>query len=314
MTWCFRLRFHLSEGEALGLQGSEWVLLDAAPQRVTLRPRNEEEALTDARVLVLWGSGYDSEDRADAVGRQWRDWLTLALASVNVGVDFGDRAPGGGLTDEGRQVHQEGGHRVLNDVHGLMTFECDPKPVFVSVTGVGVVVVAGERVMQALARARAVPVEVSTSQRIAYDLSSASRAETTADARFVMLMMAVETLIDPQPRSEQAVALVDAWIAEVKARDDLPAEERRSLAGALRWLRQDSIRQAGRRLAAPLGDHLTPLLGEDPETFFKGCYDLRNELVHGKDPRPTRDVVDARAAALEVFVSALISEDLPHPG
>lgn len=39
-------------------------------------------------------------------------------------------------------------------------------------------------------------------EQLAYALYSASFSESSADARFVMLMMAAETLIKPQPRSE----------------------------------------------------------------------------------------------------------------
>jgi hypothetical protein len=56
-----------------------------------------------------------------------------------------------------------------------------------------------------------------------------------------MLMMAVETLLKLQPRPESSLA-------------DLPKSEKSSLLDSLKWLRYQSIGQAGRALAATLGD------------------------------------------------------------
>lgn len=309
MVWCFRLRFRLSDFRALGRDDREWVLLNAPPQRVVLLPGDEQETLATARIQVLHGSGYDTQVHANEAGQQWRDWLTLALASITTGVDFGDRAPRGALTEEALKLQE--GVRVLNDVHGLMTFECDPPPVFVTVTATTMRPMASRELEEALTRVRAVPREVSTSQRLAYDLFSAAQSETNADARFMMLMMALETLIKQRSASSLTKEIVSKFIEAVGS-SDLPEKEKESLKGSLRDLKKrESVGQAGRRLVAGVGDHLNPLLSADPEAFFKKCYALRSKLVHGEDPRPSRDDVAERAAGLEVFVSHLISEPFP---
>jgi hypothetical protein len=100
------------------------------------------------------------------------------------------------------------------------------------------------------------------------------------------------------------VALVDGFIAAVRD-NPLPNSEQASLEGALRWLRQESIRSAGRRLATEyLGDRTYD--GRAAAKFFADCYDLRSELVHGGDIRKGRERAGARAGQLEVFVSDLI--------
>ena len=47
-----------------------------------------------------------------------------------------------------------------------------------------------------------------------------------------------------------------------------------------------------------------------PEVFIKKCYSLRSKLVHGQDPRPSLEDVNSYAAALEIFVSHLLSVKL----
>ena len=104
MTWCFRLRFHLSESKPLGHQERERMLFDASRQPVALTSGEAKKSLANIRVLTLGGSGYDTEDHAAAAGQQWRNWLALALASLNAGADFGDRAPASGWASIGANL------------------------------------------------------------------------------------------------------------------------------------------------------------------------------------------------------------------
>jgi hypothetical protein len=126
-----------------------------------------------------------------------------------------------------------------------------------------------------------------------------------------MLVMAVEALIELEPRSEEARAHVDRLIADTRAAD-LPDNEINSMLGALKWLRDESIRSAGKRLAGQLGERR--YRDEPPQLFFVRCYDLRSRLVHGEVPRPSASELDERALDLERFVSDLLSIELLHEG
>jgi hypothetical protein len=84
---------------------------------------------------------------------------------------------------------------------------------------------------------------------------------------------------------------------------DLPDSERASLLGSLQWLRLQSIRHAGKALAATLGDRIH--MDMTPSKFFDHCYELRSRLVHGETPLPERQEVDVSAAQLERFVAHL---------
>ena len=67
-----------------------------------------------------------------------------------------------------------------------------------------------------------------------------------------MLVMAVESLISLEPRSDGARRHVETLMSATRA-SGLGAEEIRSMLGTLAWLRYESISHAGRRLAASLG-------------------------------------------------------------
>lgn len=281
---------------------------------ITMRSYSVDEPIADAKDLLLMGSGYPSSDLAADAARRTVGYFQMAFARLRIGADFGRRAPaGGGLGGEFRaQLEEETGRPLLDDVHGAMIFPCEPSPRFFRAFGGSITLTQSEAALRAELEQAAVRDTIpSEAEDIAYDLFSASFAVApNADARFLMLMMALETLIEVQERPAAVTEHVDALI---KATEEttFPTEqgdaERRSLLGSLRLLRRESISRAGKRLARGLGDR--QYMGERPEVFFVRSYEIRSRLVHGYVPRPARQDVDIRAASLEVFVSDLLGLD-----
>jgi hypothetical protein len=133
------------------------------------------------------------------------------------------------------------------------------------------------------------------------------------DARFVMLMMTVETLLKHAPRSDDVIEHVDHLIAQTRA-SKLPKEERDSLASYLAIARQQSIRKSGMCLAAKLEGRR--YLEQTPPEFFGACYAIRNKLVHGRGSRPSSEIVWTHVRPLTEFVGdlllhALAEDDAP---
>ncbi|TGJ96932.1 hypothetical protein DLJ96_02485 [Actinotalea fermentans ATCC 43279 = JCM 9966 = DSM 3133] len=158
--------------------------------------------------------------------------------------------------------------------------------------------------MLAVQRAREHDATLDERQRLAYDLFSASFSQPASDARFLMLSMALETLIEQAPRSTAECGQIDAMIRSLQE-SDLEQGAIASLVGSLRSLKRESVGQAGRRLAAGLSPR--QYLGRSAVDFFAYSYELRSKLVHGHVPRPSRPVVDECSAWLEQFVGHLLS-------
>ena len=106
-------------------------------------------------------------------------------------------------------------------------------------------------------------------------------------------MIALESLAELRQRSPEARDLVGSFLAQTQA-SGLPESEIDSIVGSLRWLRSESIGQAGRRLARSLEPRRYMDLSS--VQFFTRCYDLRSRLMHGVHPMPTREEIDAHAA------------------
>jgi hypothetical protein len=260
------MRFRLPEGLQLESSDNTIVLADPGTERVELRaPAGRDIAISDSRELVVIGSGYLSEVEGLAAGDRWLGIVQKGLAHLNFGADFGDRAPKGALMTPGlRLLEAAHGGRFLNDEHGLMTFECDPWPQFARMGGTLVVGKSGAALRTAVSAAARLGVGMSDRERLAYDLYSGSFSQPYPDARFTMLMMAVETLIEPQPRSADVARHVERLIGETRE-SQLPSSEIKSIVGTLKWLYDESIGQAGRRLARQLGDRR--YMDEEPARF-----------------------------------------------
>jgi hypothetical protein len=315
VSYAFRIRFALSGFVRLNSAAEEELpVRTESGEDVKLRALQRGQALQDAEQLVLIGRGYATEADARDAGSRWRGFTERALARVNVGANFGDRAPGSFMTPDylSMLAQQWGVERVLQDEHGLMVFEAEPWPMFALSTVTAVVGRPAPRLVKAIEKAKELSGEISDREKTAFELYSSSMfvAPASADARFLMLMMGIETLIEQEPRSEATLALVDRWIREV-TESELPSDELTSLLSSLEFLRVESIGRAGRRLVQRLGDRrYGDPEKEPPAKFFTRCYELRSRLVHGAHPRPTFNEVNGRTAGLETMVSDLLSGEL----
>jgi hypothetical protein len=149
-------------------------------------------------------------------------------------------------------------------------------------------------------------------RRVRFEPAIEGQLSAVADTRFIALMMAYESLLQLQLRPSPARAHVDELIRLTKE-SQLEQVQIDSLTGSLKWLRNESISQAGRRLAASAGTMHFMRDTEDAVTFFTRCYDVRSRLVHGHTPRPDRGGVDIQAADLERLLGHFLSESLGLP-
>jgi len=249
VSYSFRIRFVVSDVVKIRHESDTLPIAPGTGEDLTLRSAEEGKTIAEASRLTLVGKDYESEVEAEEAGCRWLATLQRALARINVGADFGDRAPGGSFTPAGlRMLEEQLGGRVLEDIHGLMVFEAEPRPRFAYSELAPTVHRPGERLVRALNVGSDIGISLSDRERTAFDLYRASLfVHSLVDARFLMLMMALETLIEPHPRSRETIAHVDSLIQQTRAAS-LPKEEIASLTGSLEWLRDESIGQAGRRL------------------------------------------------------------------
>jgi len=147
-------------------------------------------------------------------------------------------------------------------------------------------------------------VRINEREDLAMDLFNAAMFAGTAQAKFVSLVMALESLAEPAPRGEEARCHVRSLIESTEGCANLSDKEKQSLVGSLRWLYAYSIRETLRKMVhEKLGERQ---YGDVPAVkLCKECYDIRCELVHGRkvDGERVRENINH----LEQLVSDILS-------
>ncbi len=315
--YAFRLRYTRSRRDTVNCFESKLPLPTAAPNyEVALKAGDRDKTIEASSSLVLHGTGWATAEEAERFGHFYADILARSCARLRLGADFGDRAAKGWFTKEGLDVaSQQTGRPVLNDVHGLMIYEQTslPNVLFGSVTGEGVRGINLEKFLSVYNSALGRPREIPEEERAALLLFNASFFPDSPDGRLMLLMMGIEALIERQPQPDNVKAIVQGFLSEIDAAAALSTEEKVGLKSGLGQLRNESFRQAGRRLVREkLGARKYKEM--PAEEFFDYCYDLRSKLVHCELPLPSRDKVGGAAAQLEVMLSDLLSIDLLDVG
>lgn len=319
MSFSFRIRFKLPARIRIGIDLHTWLLseVNMIPE-ITLRSMNSKTTISSSIDLVFRGDGYNSENEASLAAEEFKDAITITFSKLRIGADFGERAPKSAFTNIGLKMleNDSGYQRVLNDVHGTMLFETEPLTRFANLQADALLTKGKDDFINTLEETVKLHNKLLPENRLAFELFSASFFQPSADARLLMLMMGVETLIRPKPRSDLARKHVLQLIQLTNDSKILDKKEKKSLTGTLIWLVNESINQTGRKLAARLGTH--KYLNMNPVSFFSYCYDIRSKLVHGSVPRPSRDEVDIAAVNLEAFLGDILAgsffdEVLPLP-
>jgi len=176
-------------------------------------------------------------------------------------------------------LEQRSGFRVLNDEYGLMLYESEPSPRFVTFNVKGLRGVSQSHFEQVFVKAIGKAKHPNPKKMLALDLFNASFFQRSADSRFLVLVMAIEALLAPTHRSRNAVAHIEAMIAATEESRLLSNNEKSSLTDSLKWLKYESINQSGRNLASSrLGERR--YMGKKGPAFFSHCYRIRSRLVH----------------------------------
>jgi hypothetical protein len=323
MTYSFRLKFKLSKSTLINIDAAEWCIdeddsthcvklksLEISKNESKLDSETKYAAIKDSKVLVLTGKGYLSGEEASKIGNYFKDNLILALVNLGIGADLYIPANMGGITNYYKQeLENKYGCQILNEEPGVMVYKTDPQPLMCSASGSMCLRKSPEKTLAVLSQVFKQKVVLNDEIRLAYDLYSSSFFQESPETRFLLLMMAIETLIILEPRADKVKKHINKLILETKE-SDLPQSEKESILGSLDWLYFESIGQAGRKLMEKLKDKKYYLYDKkkekSPKIFFTTCYGLRSALVHGQNPKPCRNLINGYAAVLETMVKDLI--------
>ena len=309
-----RIRFCIPENKSLNIDETEIFLgryLEYG--EFYLKSADKRSSIKEADWLVAIVSEFPSEEVANSAAIDIEDVLIRSMASINFGADFGRRGSGGGFFNNYLDMMSEQtGRVVLNDYVGAMVYATELDPVVARVGDTSVAIsVQSDRLIESFQSSLNFSQRLSERERMSFDLfTMAHKVKESADARFVLLFAAIETLLEPTSRPQASVEHVENLIT-LTNEADLPTNEKQSLVGTLCWLKSHSIRSSGKIfIASNLRNKKYG--GVVAERFFIECYNLRNRLMHGQQPHVDWREVCNRAAPLEVMVSDLLSRRTEH--
>lgn len=278
--------------------------------RVYVRSLVPDQPIKDAVELALRGEGYATERQAEESGRRWVHAFQLGMLAEFMATDFDERGgPQGGfhplMLDA--MSSQFPGHRMYADEPGLLVIPAEPAPMFSRVRAEGTAVKNAAGIVHQTRLVHAANTILDARSLLACEMYSGSQFMPGEDSRFLMLMIAVEALIEPDLRPRNELRAIDGVLNHFESR------ELDSLRQTIEGLRTESIGSAGRRLAATLGDRQYD--GRPAKRFFTDNYRARSALVHGNLDRPSIGTIRSLLGPLEHFVRDLVflRNGLPLP-
>ena len=307
MSYSYRIQIKLPPGYTLGLPKNVDSIMNIKnfnPIKVRF-PENVSNILEPAFISFI-SDNFISPTEAEVEGEKVLNCIIRSFVKMQHGIDFGYDGPLSAFTDYGLQVFQQqfGVERLLPGKLGLSVYESFPTPQFITMNADISVSSPFENFVNAFT-------EVSTNNKIhnqkellAIKLYNSSFFEVIAETRYLLLIMAIEVLIDCKPRNDEAIIFVDNLLEMVKTNSNLILNDKESMIGSLKWLKLQSIGQAGRELAQKLGDK--KYYNKAPSEFFTFCYSKRSQLVHGSSKTPDLSELGTLSAELQKFISDLI--------
>jgi hypothetical protein len=306
-----RIRFRLPK-DKLNIESSEIALGSIGKDKVvTLNSIDGKTKISEAVWLVLKSEGWSNEADAQAGAELLVDILCKSLAANNLSADLGRRTSGGGFFFKAflSSIEQTTGKVVLNDECGPMVYKTSLSPLMAMVNGISAhIKVNQERFVTAFSQALKRCESYTEKERMASDLfAMAQKSVESADARFVLLFAALETLIEPVERPVSSREHVEQLIKLTK-NSDLPGKEKDSIIQQLKIYKNRSIRWSGRQFVENrLGD--TEIIGLKPVEIFLKSYDLRNRLMHGLEPLADWKDVSNLVGQLEQMLSLILAKE-----
>lgn len=319
--YSFRMKLVRSPGAVLTIDATriQWDLAPGTPP-VALTSGASGVTIRDSDRLVLVSDGWPSAEAARENGEMAVSALLRSLARLRIGVDYGGRSrgPGGVSDDLIQKVLDEYGQRVINERKGLIVYETDPTPSICWADAIGRLGIHRPEFESVFSAALHEIEPLSPREKVAADLYNSSFFQPQPDGRLLLLVMAVEALAEPMPLSAEAQDVVDKMTAVLTEAGGIPNNERASIRGRLDALKNESIRQATKRVVTErLGDRMYSQM--PAPKFFDSCYHLRSSLVHGDCPLPGASEVGHAAANMESLVGDLLAGrllglDVPSTG
>lgn len=273
-TYGFRVKFSLPNEQAIDSKDLQVeMVMPTSNTLLTLGTTHKLEQAKYAREWFIRGEKLLSEADAWSYCHRVKRALLLSSVFLKMGISIGDDKTDSRFRGDIRKKELP----VTDGLHlvpvGLLIYQDDRKN-FVFATG-GHVTISWpiETFIEQFKRAYELSIDINEKYLLALELYSESRFESTLRIRFLMLIIAVESLIVKKEQSDDVIKFLDELKRDVKSRFVGSKKDRDIISNGLGKLKEVGIAQATR-------DFIKEFLGEQHMKFFSECYAERSNLVH----------------------------------
>ena len=303
ITFTFRLRFFTHAAGVIRYEGRTFDFTLPDGHLVTLSCL-DCDSIGGGREFVVTGSGFETREAARGVGESVKSALLLVGPRFKIGIDAGNDRASSGLGPQVREdIRAKYGIAYIDNVHGLSIYSDEYPVKTFSGKGAGLTnPQPADQFSAAVGDLYGAPIP-DNRIRLALELYGAAHYEKSDRARFLTFVVATESILELEDRSEAERQVVHAIIESVR-RSDLTESQKRSMEGTLRYLYQQSISQAlkGQAVQYLSGAQYS---GMPAAKFIGHCYTVRSKLVHtGKVDSSVH--LGALAANLDLYLSDLL--------
>jgi hypothetical protein len=184
----------------------------------------------------------ESAENVHVLGERAVAALMAVAVRRGFGVMLTERLPRGRLTHYGRRVFA--GDRFdefLDDVLGVTVYSDSPRVGFACLPAPRLLTgTTADALLAQWSEALTDAVPASDAVLTSFDLWSSSRSENSSRARLLLLVMAVEALVEQALRPPNEIDIVENLMRQV-SESDLGETSKRRLAGGLSLLRRESV-------------------------------------------------------------------------
>lgn len=259
--------------------------------------------------MTLNARGFEVEENARQFGHNLRLAIELSSVSTRLGVDVGRDLTTFSLGNIlKKQIAEETGGVVRNNIHGLDVFEDDPQVVFMSMTATATVRAHFDPFLSLAAALQSDIASISKEARDVILLLNYALNRKESEAQILFAFSAVEMLGQQETWTDSQKAIL-AQLARFAENSGLGCEQERSeVADACRrGLHKIGLRQGVLRLLDQLNlSHL--------RSDWDKLYAERSKLVHGLAPRPGVDYSDLAYRSVSLcgqILLTFVSAELP---
>lgn len=275
----FRIAFHVRGEDRIDLAENSVVIVADGTRIVKLHSgEGSDKPIQQSSRLIVSGRGYASEEEARDRAQAARDALIAWAARTGLGLDFREGTGHDEMPPATRlALMAHHGVPVQVDNYGVQVWEATSDQLFLQLPRAPGNKVEGPGFAAKIAELLNGPKPLTAAQRIAAELFSLSMFEMPPRSRFVLLMTAFESLLEPSERADEVQAFVDDALKRLSQTSiDVPTKQ--MLASALGGLRRESIGAAAQRFASILEGRTYD--GKPAAEYIRHAYKTRSNLSH----------------------------------